>query len=84
MSGFRTAFASNLYICLAALAYRALITAGFCCRRLQNGYRWLFGALLGGVIGLIWSAFSCLLLAVSLFRPWRCECIWWNSMHSVI
>ena len=32
VSGFRTTFASKLYICLAALAYRALLIAGCCCR----------------------------------------------------
>ena len=32
VSGLRTAFASKLYICLVALAYCALITAGCCCR----------------------------------------------------
>ena len=32
VSGFRTAFASKLYICLAALAYHALLTYGWCCR----------------------------------------------------
>ena len=52
VSVFRTAFASKLYICLAALAYRALLTAGCCCRQWRNGYRWLFSALIGGVIGL--------------------------------
>ena len=30
--GFRTEFASKLYIYLAALSYRALLTAGCCCR----------------------------------------------------
>ena len=57
VSGFRTAFASKLYICLAELEYSALLTAGCCCRQWRNGYRWLFGALLGGVIGLRGSAF---------------------------
>ena len=57
MSGLRTAFASKLYIWLAALAYRALITAGCCCRQWRNGYRWLFGAMIGGVIGLRGSVF---------------------------
>ena len=54
--GLRTAFASKLYICLASLAYRALITSGCCCLRWRNGYRWLFGAMIGGVIGLRGSA----------------------------
>ena len=58
VSGFRTAFASKLYICLAALAYRALLTAGCCCRRWRNGYRWLIGALLGGIFGFRGSAFG--------------------------
>ena len=57
VSGFRTAFASKLYICLAALAYRGLLTAGCFCRQWRNGYRWLFGALLGGVFGLRGIAF---------------------------
>ena len=52
MSGLRNALASKLYIWLAALAYRALITASCCCRRWRNGYWWLFGAIIGGVIGL--------------------------------
>ena len=57
VSEFITAFDSKLYICLAALAYRALLTAGCCCCRWQNGYLWLFGAMIGGVIGLRGSAF---------------------------
>ena len=57
VSGFRTAFAPSYIYILAALAYRALLIAGCCCRRWRNGYRWLLGALLGGVIGLIGSAF---------------------------
>ena len=56
--GFRTAFDSKLYICLAALAYRALLTAFFCCRRWRNGYILLLGALLGGIFGLRGSAFG--------------------------
>ena len=52
VSGFRTAFTSKLFICLAALAYCALITAGCWCHQWRNGYRWVFGALLGGVLGL--------------------------------
>ena len=58
VSGFRTAFASKLYICFAALAYRALLTAGFCCNGWQNGYWWVLGALLGGIFGLRGSAFG--------------------------
>ena len=57
MSGFRTEFASKLYICLADLAYRTLLTASCCCRRWRNGYRWLFGVMIGGVIRLSGSAF---------------------------
>ena len=48
---------SKLYICLVELAYCALLTAGCCCCRWWNGYLWLFGAIIGGVIGLIGSAF---------------------------
>ena len=46
---------SYIYI-LAALAYRALLTAGCCCRRWRNGYWWLLDALLGGIFGLRGSA----------------------------
>ena len=56
VSGFRTAFASKLYICFAALVYRALITAGCCFHRWRNGYWCLLGELLGGIFGLRGSA----------------------------
>ena len=58
VGGFRTEFSSKLYICLAALAYLALITAGCFCRQWRNGYRWLLGALLVGIFGLRRSAFG--------------------------
>ena len=56
--GFRTAFASKLLIYFVALAYHALITAGCCWRGCRNGYRWVLGALMGGIFGLIGSAFG--------------------------
>ena len=58
MTGFSTAFASKCLIYLAALAYRALLTAGCCWRGWQNGYRWVLGALLGGIFGSRGSAFG--------------------------
>ena len=57
MSGLRTELASKLYIWLAALAYRALITDGCFFCRWRNEYQWLFGAMIGGVIGLRGGAF---------------------------
>ena len=56
VTGFSTAFASNCLIRLAALAYRALLTAGSCWRGWRNGYRWVLGALLVGIFGLIGGA----------------------------
>ena len=56
--GFRTVFASKLLIYLAVLAYCALLTAGCCWRGWRNGYRWVIGALLGGIFGLRGSAFG--------------------------
>ena len=50
VSGFRTAFASKLFICLAVLAYRALRTAGCRCRGWRNGYRWVLAVLMGGIL----------------------------------
>ena len=58
VTGFRTAFASKFLIYLAALAYRALLTAGCCWRGWRNEYRWVLGALLGGIFGLRGSAFG--------------------------
>ena len=55
--GFRTSFASKLFIYLAALAYRALLTDGCCFCGWRNGYWWVLGALLGGIFGLIGSFF---------------------------
>ena len=49
VSGFRTEFTSKLYIFLAALAYRALLTAGSCWCGWRNGYLWVLGALLVGI-----------------------------------
>ena len=57
VSVLRTALASKLYIWLVALENLALITAGCCCCRWQNGYWWLFGMMIGGVIGLRGGAF---------------------------
>ena len=70
VSGFRTAFAFKLYICLAALAYRALLTASCFCRRWWNGYQCLFCALLGVVFGLTGNAFvaSCWRFLCSTLR----------------
>ena len=58
MIGFRTVFASKLLIYLAALAYLALLTTGCCWRGWRNRYRWVLGALLGGIFGLRWSNFG--------------------------
>ena len=58
VSGFRTAFASQLYICLSALAYRALLTDSCWFLWWRNGYWWLLGALLGCIFGLRGSAFG--------------------------
>ena len=55
--GFRTAFAFKLLIYLAALAYCDLPSSGCCCRGRQNEYRWLLGALMGGIFGLRGSVF---------------------------
>ena len=55
--GFRTVFSSKLLIYLAALAYRALLTSGCCYRGCRNGYRWVLGALMGGIFGMRGSAF---------------------------
>ena len=52
MTGFSTAFASKCLIYLAALAYRALLTAGSCWRGWRNGYRWVLGALLVAIFGM--------------------------------
>ena len=52
MTGFSTAFSSKCLIYLAALAYRALLTAGCCWRGWWNGYRWVLGALLVAVCGM--------------------------------
>ena len=43
---------------MAALAYRALLTAGCCCLGWRNGHRWVLGALLCGIFGLRGSAFG--------------------------
>ena len=58
VTGFRTSFASKFLIYLEALAYRALLAAGCCWCGWQNGYRWVLGALLGGIFGLRGSAFG--------------------------
>ena len=84
VTGFRTAFASKFLIYLAGLAYRALLTAGCCWHGWRNGYRWVLGALLGGIFGLRGSAFGASCWWFSFFRPWRCRCIWWNYLHYVI
>ena len=52
MTVFSTEFASKCLICLAALAYRALLTAGSCWRGWRNGYRWVLSALLVAIFGM--------------------------------
>ena len=56
VTGFSTAFASKFLIYLAALSYRALLTAGCCWHGWRNGYPCVLGALLGGIFGLRGSA----------------------------
>ena len=41
---------------MAALAYRALLTDGFCWHGWRNGYQWVLGALIIGIFGLRGSA----------------------------
>ena len=52
VTGFSTAFASKCLIYLAALAYRALLTAGNCWCRWRNGYWWVLGALMVAIFGM--------------------------------
>ena len=58
MTGFSTEFASKCLIYLAALAYRALLTAGFFWRGWRNGYWWVLGAPLVSIFGLRGSHFD--------------------------
>ena len=66
MSGLRTALASKLFRWLAALEYRALITAGFLCRKWRYGYRWIYGAMICGGI--------CLRGGTFVASCWRFRC----------
>ena len=52
VTGFSTAFASKSLLYLAALAYRALLTARSCWRGWRNGYRWVLGELLVGIFSM--------------------------------
>ena len=52
VTGFSTAFASKSVLYLAALAYRALLTARSCWHGWRNGYRWVLGELLVGIFSM--------------------------------